>query len=198
MSDDREPPPLPSEFTVETISARFVDLRWAPSSVDSAALKSYNDLINDEKNAFCSLYDIVNNNGQYDSAPLLSKEVIYRIIRLNERGNFEKVYEGKACNCRVQNLAPRSTYKFKLRVKWEDADEEAWSSGFVTCEAATVNEDDILFAFERLIKAVRVNNIANVVEILRKYRHDIKIDSPDKEGRTLTMVRSWVFFSVKF
>ncbi|KAJ3200972.1 hypothetical protein HK099_002444, partial [Clydaea vesicula] len=69
-----------------------------------------------------------------------NKTLLYQLSKSDETndGVYTSVYEGAAKRFDVSGLVPLTNYKFKLRVKWEeDENEDAWSTKSIMCEVKT-------------------------------------------------------------
>jgi hypothetical protein len=177
-------PEVPDLFQVKNVSARYADLYWSPSPSDGPAFKAYQL----EQQNHASTFFLP----EQESPSVLKtveRKVLYQIVKLSANDGTEMMYEGKDFETRVLNLAPNTTYRFKIRVKFDKHNAE-WSEKFIIVECVTKDETNILKAYERLIESVKMGATQTVIEILAKYKDDLNIDYTDSEGRTLSMVRS--------
>lgn len=116
---------------------------------------------------------------------------MYQLSQSNARheGVYNIVWEGHATQHQVEHLIPQTTYKFKLRIKFQDDEsEDAWSRKSLGCEITTLDETEITRAYVEIVRYIRDSRATALQGLIQKYGKQLDYDTRDKTGRTLLMV----------
>ncbi|KAI9188477.1 ankyrin repeat-containing domain protein [Polychytrium aggregatum] len=99
---------------------------------------------------------------------------------------YSLAYEGADQKVTVAGLNPLTTYTFKLKFRFSEAEE--WHKTSVEGSASTTDENLVTKVTTQLLRAIQDNNDSAVSQILFQHSKIINLDSRDKYGKTLLMV----------
>nr|KAJ3415194.1 Fibronectin type 3 and ankyrin repeat domains protein 1 [Polyrhizophydium stewartii] len=115
--------------------------------------------------------------------------------------NFEVVYEGEEPMCVVGDLKPLTRYRFKLRIAFtsslNSSAKDCWSKTYSEVEATTTGEYSnaghvasvLVKVTAQITRAVIEADSAKVTALLNEYGKQLSMETRDKNGKTLLMVR---------
>ncbi|KAJ3148972.1 Fibronectin type 3 and ankyrin repeat domains protein 1 [Irineochytrium annulatum] len=99
---------------------------------------------------------------------------------------FEKCYEGTSMAVMVENLKPKTKYRFRVRAFDDNIND--FSKEFAETSLTTTDETQLQRLTTQLFRAVTDDDAAQVEQILRDNSKEINVESRDKNGRTPLMV----------